>query len=73
MLQHPPQRAAQHAAPRGPGPGPRLTAAARARSSVMFYLVDPRGRFVNYYGANLNPREIADKIATEMKTPLADR
>jgi len=39
----------------------------------MFYLVDPRGRFVNYYGANLNPREIADKIATEMKTPLADR
>mmetsp|Transcript_7100 Transcript_7100/g.15680 ORF Transcript_7100/g.15680 Transcript_7100/m.15680 type:complete len:266 (-) Transcript_7100:377-1174(-) len=38
--------------------------------SVMFYLVDPLGRFVNYYGANLSSAEIAAKISSEMKAPL---
>ena len=33
-------------------------------------MVDPLGRFVNYYGANLSPAEIAAKISAEMKTPL---
>jgi len=31
--------------------------------SVMFYLVDPSGEFVDYYGGNLTPTQIASRIS----------
>jgi protein SCO1/2 len=34
--------------------------------SVMFYLVDPNGEFVDYYGGNLTPAEIARRINNSM-------
>ncbi len=35
--------------------------------SVMFYLIDPDGEFVDYYGGNLTPTEIAKRIADSMQ------
>lgn len=36
--------------------------------SVMFYLVDPNGEFVDYYGGNLTPAEIAGRMRDSMET-----
>jgi cytochrome oxidase Cu insertion factor (SCO1/SenC/PrrC family) len=36
--------------------------------SVMFYLVDPNGEFVDYYGANLTPTDIANRIMASMQS-----
>jgi len=36
--------------------------------SVMFYLVDPAGRFTEYYGQNATPEEMACKIADHIKS-----
>jgi protein SCO1/2 len=35
--------------------------------SVMFYLIDPGGEFVDYYGGNLTPGEIAKRITASMQ------
>ncbi len=41
-----------------------LTEFVHVRSSVLFYLVDPDGQFVDYFAKNSTPQEIATRIAS---------
>lgn len=37
-----------------------------SRSSVMFYLIDPDGEFVDYYAPNATPSNIAERIGEQI-------
>ena len=45
----------------------RAHSRAFASLQVMFYLVNPNGEFVDYYGANLSAADIAARIGSEMR------